>query len=154
MPAHGIEKNASDPTKRASCKWKCLQLVPKAERHCFLVQVSSRGVHLPPWFHYKKEMLALLHKSGKPHLQPWARWTFQEKSLRHSAKQCLDYTGSQRSRVVVMLDKPHQIGWNKSSGWSPHLFLKMKSISGTSRCAPRADFHKHPFSLLHLKLLL
>lgn len=80
-----------------------------------------------PDFIIRRRWQCSCHESGKPHLQPWAGWTFQEKSLRHSAKQCLDYTGSQHSRAVVMPDKPLQMGWNKSEGWSLHLLLKMES---------------------------
>lgn len=72
-----------------------------------------------PHFITRRRWQRSCHESGKPHLQPWTRWTFQEKSLRHSAKQCLDYTGLETSRVVVMLDKPHQIGWSRSVGSVP-----------------------------------
>lgn len=126
MPTHGIEKIASDPTKRASCKWKCLQLVPKAETLLFILGQVKEDVIFYPHFIIRRRWQCSCHESGKPHLQPRATWIFQEKSLRHSAKQCLDYTGSQHSRAVVMFDKPHHIGWSRSVGWSLYLFLKIK----------------------------
>lgn len=155
MTTHGIEKIASDPIKRASCKWKRLQLVPKANRHHFLVQVRLRRMSFSTPISLQERddsapamsQTTLTSNHGQDELS-------RKKSLRHSAKQCLDYTGLQTSGVVVMLDKPHQIGWSRSAGSGLYLFLKMKSISGTSRCAPKADFHRHSCSLPHLKLCL